>query len=88
MNCILILKGHALAGHLSLSYVCIYILKLTYYSCRGIRADFLENEAELSGSDVNSDDEMEDSDDNLEEEEGDKEQFDATELRNQVRLCS
>lgn len=48
----------------------------------------MENEAELSGSDVNSDDEMEDSDDNLEEEEGDKEHFDTNELRNQVRLCT
>ena len=48
----------------------------------------MENEAELSGSDVNSDDEMEDSDDNLEEEEGDREHFDTNELRNQVRLCT
>ena len=57
------------------------------WSHSGIRADFLENEAELSGSDFNSGDEADDSgDDALEEEEGDKEHFDANELRDQVRL--
>ncbi|KAK3894227.1 hypothetical protein Pcinc_001989 [Petrolisthes cinctipes] len=50
----------------------------------GIRADFLEKEAELSGSDYNSADEEEFGDDDMEEEEGDHEQFDENELRNQV----
>ncbi|XP_071549080.1 claspin-like isoform X2 [Panulirus ornatus] len=50
----------------------------------GIRADFLENEAELSGSDANSDDEDEDDADSMEEEEGDHEHYDENELRNQV----
>ncbi|KAG0722618.1 Claspin [Chionoecetes opilio] len=54
-------------------------------SKRGIRAEFLENEAELSGSDVNSDDdEGEGSADDMEEEEGDREYFDSNELRDQV----
>ncbi|XP_069171556.1 claspin isoform X2 [Procambarus clarkii] len=50
----------------------------------GIRADFLENEAELSGSDVNTDDEEDDDQDDMEEEEGDLEQYDENELRDQV----
>ncbi|KAK8738737.1 hypothetical protein OTU49_003648 [Cherax quadricarinatus] len=50
----------------------------------GIRADFLENEAELSGSDVNTDDEEDDDDDNMDEEEGDLEQYDENDLRDQV----
>lgn len=51
---------------------------------RGIRAEFLENEAELSGSEVNSDDEAEESEDDFEEMEGDREHFDSNELRDQV----
>lgn len=52
---------------------------------RGLRAEFLEKEAELSGSDFNSADEAEGSDDDMEEEEGDREHFDSNELRDQVR---
>lgn len=50
----------------------------------GIRAEFLENEAELSGSEVNSDDEAEESEDDFEEMEGDREHFDSNVLRDQV----
>ncbi|MPC07772.1 Claspin [Portunus trituberculatus] len=50
----------------------------------GIRAEFLENEAELSGSEANSDDEAEESEDDFEEMEGDREHFDSNELRDQV----
>lgn len=50
----------------------------------GIRADFLENEAELSGSEEDSGDEYEGGNDFMEEEEGDREQFDENDLRNQV----
>ncbi|RXG67297.1 hypothetical protein Avbf_15890, partial [Armadillidium vulgare] len=53
--------------------------------CR-IRSDFLEKEAELSGSEEGSDDEEEPDEDNdfMEQEEGDTEKFDVDELRNQV----
>ncbi|RXG67299.1 Claspin [Armadillidium vulgare] len=52
----------------------------------GIRSDFLEKEAELSGSEEGSDDEEEPDEDNdfMEQEEGDTEKFDVDELRNQV----
>ena len=52
--------------------------------CRGIRADFFENEAELSGSEADSDEEEGEMDDVMDEEEGDREQFDEDQLREQV----
>lgn len=59
-------------------------LLLCLFFTSGIRADFLEKEAELSGSDYNSADEDEFGDDDMEEEEGDQEHFDENDLRNQV----
>ena len=50
----------------------------------GIRPDFLEKEAELSGSEVDSDEDEGDIDDLMDEEEGDKEHFDEDELRDEV----
>ena len=43
--------------------------------------DFIENEAELSGSELGSADEREEGEDDWEEEEGDKEVFDDDEVR-------
>lgn len=73
---------------LNYSFLLIYIyFSLSSCICynRGIRADFLENEAELSGSEEDSGDEYEGGHDFMEEEEGDQEQFDENDLRNQVR---
>ncbi|KAF2356976.1 hypothetical protein FHG87_012270 [Trinorchestia longiramus] len=50
----------------------------------GIRADFLENEAELSGSDMDSDEEEREEDDYMDEEEADKEHYDEEQLREQI----
>lgn len=52
----------------------------------GIRADFLEKEAELSGSEVESDEEDGEDYDVMDEEEGDKEHYDLEKLRDEV--CS
>ena len=50
---------------------------------RGI-GDFLDKEAELSGSELGSGDENEDGEDDWEEEDGDKEVFDDTQVRDQL----
>lgn len=50
---------------------------------RGIK-DFFEGEAELSGSEIGSGDEREDEHDDWEEEDGDKEIFDETQVRDQL----
>ena len=52
----------------------------------GIRSDFLENEAELSGSEIESGDEDEPNEENdiMEQEEGDLEEYDQEQLRDQV----
>lgn len=62
-------------------------LRINFFNS-GIRADFLENEAELSGSEEDSGDEYEGGQDFMEEEEGDREQFDENDLRNQVSPSS